>query len=83
MPLIQPMHFSEILNSFRNSSALEIHCEEVSETLGLLLHNKYGTGKGSETFHLVFHKKATYCEEVSETHGFFIFPFSRYGKIDL
>ena len=36
------------------------YCEEVSETLGLLLYNKNGVAKGSETLSLVFHKKNAY-----------------------
>ena len=44
------------------------YCEEVSETLGLLLYNKNGVAKGSETLRLVFTKRMlTCCEEVSET----------------
>ena len=46
------------------------YCEEVSETLGLLLHNKNEVAKGSETLRLVFTKRiVTYCEEVRETLG--------------
>ena len=33
------------------------YCEEVSETLRLLLYNKNGVAKGSETLRLLFHKK--------------------------
>ena len=36
------------------------YCEEVSETLRLLLYNKNGVAKGSETLCLVFHKKNSY-----------------------
>ena len=36
------------------------YCQEVSETLGLLLYNKNGVAKGSETLRLVFHKKNAY-----------------------
>ena len=33
------------------------YCEEVSETLRLLLYNKNGVAKGSETLRLVVHNK--------------------------